>query len=217
MKKLLVTLLMAFAPSALAMYPYGAENLRRQIKHEKNHQLFMAVRNGDARQVTQALEEGADVNAQTQHDGQFPLLAAVLRGHETVCQMLIQAGANINLRDNNGCDAFSGATGYPSIRKLLRDRQEQLCNSIIVTLGCLRRLKHENNQLGQLLSTNAKALLKPHLLLEKNYKLKRLAYMRTVCQRDENLARDGAVKGAFFLVVAGCLVGFLVHILSPSI
>jgi hypothetical protein len=216
MKRLLVTLFVVYVSSSLAMHPYGAENLRKQITQEKNHQLIKAVRSGDAAQIQQLLEEGTDVNAQTQM-GQSPLLVAVLRGHETVCRMLIHEGADINVRDIHGCDPFSAAVGYPRIRKMLHDRQKQLGDSIILTLGCLRRLKHENYQLGRVLYSNADELLKPHFDLEKNYNLARLAHMRKTCQRDENLGQGGVVRGALILISAGCVIGLLLQILSPQI
>jgi ankyrin repeat protein len=237
-KKAIIVFVLVYVPSALGMHPYGAENLRRQIKREKNNQLLEAARDGNLALVRGMLEEGAEINARRDisnstplmlaaingreqvckfileqgtdmdmhtNEGVSPLMIAALRGHEDICRMLIQAGANINMREVNGCDAFYGTNVYPRIRRMLRDRQERLHDSIIVTLGCLRRLKQQGNQVGQLLYTNADALLKSHLSLEKNYKPKRLAKMNEVCRREDRIERWAQIKFCFLIGIVAVI------------
>lgn len=259
MKKLSRLLLMFFVvPSALAMYPYGVDNLRRQIRREINHQLLDVAKDGDIGQVRRMLEEGAEVNASSasrdkqgwtslhyavsnKHEhvcklliangadmnvqnivGVSPLMIAACRGYEDICRMLIQEGADINVREVHGQDAFYGASsypnigisGYPNIMRMLCDRQAKLHDSIIVTLGCLRRLKHENNQCGQVLYTNADVLLKPYLALKKNYKPKRLAKMKEACKREERRERWGRIEFYFLsgvVVVVAVIICLAAH------
>lgn len=245
MKRLLVTLLMVYVSFAMAMHPYGAENLRKQIQHEKNSQLLDAAQEGNIAQVRRMLEEGAEVNASgdnnayrdnknwtplllaasnehaqvcklliahgadmnMQNSGDVsPLMIAALRGYEGICRILIRAGADINVREVNSHDAFYGAGAYPEIRRMLCDRQEQLKNSIVITVHCLRQLKKGRNQLGQVLYPNADVLLKPHLVLEKNYKPRRLAQMKEICRRDDRIERRRTV---ILCVLVGMVVVML--------
>lgn len=51
--------------------------------------------------------EEAQVNAQTPHDGQFPLGAATLAGYHDVVRALLARGANVSLVDHQGRTALS--------------------------------------------------------------------------------------------------------------
>lgn len=70
--------------------------------------LTQAVTSGDAKAVSAALANGADVDARN-NGGQTALILAVIFGHTHLVQLLINAGANPRLRDNLGLDAMEWA------------------------------------------------------------------------------------------------------------
>ncbi len=74
------------------------------VRSEDASQLWKAAREGDAAGVQAALEAGVDVNAATPY-GATALSFASDRGHLPVVVMLLEAGANPNVKDT-----FYGAT-----------------------------------------------------------------------------------------------------------
>lgn len=70
--------------------------------------LTQAVTSGDAKTVSAALANGADVDERN-NGGQTALILAVIFGHTHLVQLLINAGANPGLRDNLGLDAIEWA------------------------------------------------------------------------------------------------------------
>ncbi|HEX2752458.1 MAG TPA: ankyrin repeat domain-containing protein [Alphaproteobacteria bacterium] len=80
------------------------------------NKLFRAVEKNDLRLVKRLLAEGADVNARTQTPstvsimmysvpyakGSTPLHAAALLGHDDIARLLLEKGADINARNNEG-------------------------------------------------------------------------------------------------------------------
>lgn len=71
-------------------------------------QLTQAVTSGDAKAVSAALANGADVDERN-NGGQTALILAVIFGHTHLVQLLVNAGANPRLRDNLGLDAIEWA------------------------------------------------------------------------------------------------------------
>ena len=67
---------------------------------ERNRRLQEAIRQDDPQRVKQLLEKGADPDA----EGPFGpvLLTALLLGHVTVARLLVEAGADLNISDDNG-------------------------------------------------------------------------------------------------------------------
>ncbi|HKU77302.1 MAG TPA: ankyrin repeat domain-containing protein [Pyrinomonadaceae bacterium] len=70
--------------------------------------LTNAVTSGDESTVSALLANGADVN-ETTNGGQTALILAVIFGHTNVVRMLMNAGANPQLRDNLGLNAIEWA------------------------------------------------------------------------------------------------------------
>lgn len=65
-----------------------------------------------------------DINNQN-NEGLTPLMVAALGGRADKVKMLVQSGANINLKDNDGETAFSLAKGYyPSIANYLKEQNK---------------------------------------------------------------------------------------------
>jgi len=66
---------------------------------ERGDQLLAATRKGDLALVKQLLDEGANVNARTRYDS-TPLFFACDRGHIEIARLLIERGADLNVKDN---------------------------------------------------------------------------------------------------------------------
>jgi hypothetical protein len=71
-------------------------------------QLTQAVTSGDAGAVSTVLANGADVNERT-GGGQTPLILATILGHTHLIPLLLEAGADPQLRDNLGLNAVDWA------------------------------------------------------------------------------------------------------------
>ena len=70
--------------------------------------LTQAVTSGDPDAVSTAIANGADVNEQT-GGGQTPLILATIFGHTHLIPLLLEAGADPQLRDNLGLNAIDWA------------------------------------------------------------------------------------------------------------
>ena len=65
------------------------------------------------------LDRGADVNARNV-GGDTPLLAALRREHFDIVPLLLEHGADANVRDRNGVSALKLAAGSPAAELLRR-------------------------------------------------------------------------------------------------
>jgi uncharacterized protein len=78
--------------------------------------LVEAAARGDARQVADLLDRGADVDARDA-SGRTAVTAAVYAGSAQTVRVLVDAGANVNLQDDSRANAFLalGETGNVSV------------------------------------------------------------------------------------------------------
>ncbi len=63
--------------------------------------LHEATRDGDLAQVRALIDAGADLDVQGDN-GETPLIAAIIEGHELVATLLIDRGADIQARTKGG-------------------------------------------------------------------------------------------------------------------
>lgn len=96
-----------------------------------NTPLIRAASLGNAKMVELFLEHGADINAQNA-DGQTALIAAAdynrhlgnldVDSYEATIKLLLDAGADVQVRDNTGRTAYDYAR--PSIKKLIESHMK---------------------------------------------------------------------------------------------
>lgn len=88
--------------------------------------LTNAVTSGDEQAVSALLANGADVN-ETTSGGQTPLILAVIFGHTHLVKLLMNAGADPQLRDNLGLNALEWAQrrGLTEALAILTNRPQQ--------------------------------------------------------------------------------------------
>jgi TonB family protein len=96
----------------------------RDILSPTTLSLTQAVASGNVQAVRDLLAEGAPVNGSTS-GGQTPLILAVIYGYTDVLRLLLSAGADPQLRDDLGLNAFEWAErrGFAEGTKLLANRQ----------------------------------------------------------------------------------------------
>ncbi|WP_276484025.1 ankyrin repeat domain-containing protein [Paraflavitalea pollutisoli] len=83
--------------------------------------IHTAVLRGDTSAIRQHLAAGTDINTRDVYGGSSPLISACLFGKSAIAQLLIDAGADINLRNNDGSTALHTAAffGRPDLVALL--------------------------------------------------------------------------------------------------
>lgn len=64
--------------------------------------LYDAVYNNDLEEVKRLIAAGEDVNAKEEISARIPLLVAAAMGHVKVAALLIENGADVNAKENNG-------------------------------------------------------------------------------------------------------------------
>ncbi|MFB4329616.1 ankyrin repeat domain-containing protein [Paenibacillus sp. CR_12] len=87
-----------------------------------DRQLIESAEQGNAEQVRQLLQSGANIDA-TDEQGRTAVMAATYRNHVDTVDALIQAGADINIRDHqlNNVFLYAGAEGMLNILRLAID------------------------------------------------------------------------------------------------
>jgi len=97
--------------------------------------LTNAVTSGDESAVSAMLANGADVNEST-NGGRTALILAVIFGHTNLVRMLMNAGADPQLRDNLGLNAIEWAQrrGLNEAHGILTKRPESTTSRIVIPL-----------------------------------------------------------------------------------
>ncbi len=82
-------------------------------------QLIAAADTGDTPLVLTLLQQNANINAQDER-GRTAIMAATYGNHPATVQALVNAGADVNIRDNmlNNPFLYAGAEGYLDILKI---------------------------------------------------------------------------------------------------
>ncbi|PWA18366.1 hypothetical protein CCH79_00009981 [Gambusia affinis] len=76
------------------------ENLKRKKAKGPARQLYVSAKQGDLQMVIQLLVDGKDPNFLMEgHQKRTALHAAAAEGHQEICHMLVQAGANLEMFD----------------------------------------------------------------------------------------------------------------------
>lgn len=88
------------------------------FKFLKNMALMFAANEGDLNKVKELLDKGANANAKY---GDTALIRASWNGHTEIVEALVEAGADVNVKDENGNIAliWASAVGYIEIVKAL--------------------------------------------------------------------------------------------------
>ena len=91
---------------------------------DKNEEFFAAARKGDAAAVKAFLDKGVDVNSKTRY-GATALSYACDKGHVEVVRLLIERGADVNVKDTFYGEVPLGwalSHGHAEVVKLLLDK-----------------------------------------------------------------------------------------------
>ena len=79
---------------------------------EPDVDIWKAAASGNIEAIKQHLETGTDVNAKESAGGGTPLLVAATFGRADAAKLLIEKGANVNARSNDGATALHGAAFF---------------------------------------------------------------------------------------------------------
>lgn len=77
--------------------------------------LHTAIMSGNLEAVKQHIEAGTDINKKDQMSGSTPLTAAVSFNKTIIAKTLIDAGADLNLKNNDGSTALHAAAFFCNI------------------------------------------------------------------------------------------------------
>jgi murein DD-endopeptidase MepM/ murein hydrolase activator NlpD len=110
--KILVVLVLLVAASAVALWQFDIVEIpflrssQARVTEASNRSFFEAVKTADVALVSEALNNGANVNARDQY-GQTPLMYAASESESpAVLKTLLQAGAEINAQTDAGWTAL---------------------------------------------------------------------------------------------------------------
>ncbi len=82
---------------------------------DQNIDLIRNSMNGEIGQVAEILESKVDINV-SDANGITPLIAASAAGHLEIVELLVSKGANVELKDNYGYDAYHVAMFYGDLK-----------------------------------------------------------------------------------------------------
>jgi len=130
--------------------------------HKKDHfgrsLLYLAARNGYIDICFYLLQKGANIN-ETQGSGSTPLHGASYYGNDLVVQLLLQYGADTNIKNNFSHLAFDESKNK-SISKNIQDFKEDVINILLKKLDNnklshgMRLLKKQNKVIGKKILRN---------------------------------------------------------------
>ena len=86
--------------------------------------IHTAVMTGNMEAIKQHIAAGSNLNEKDPIGGSSPLISACLFGKTVIAKMLIEAGADLNFRNNDGSTALHTASFFcrPEIVKILLDK-----------------------------------------------------------------------------------------------
>ncbi|MBP5698047.1 MAG: ankyrin repeat domain-containing protein, partial [Alphaproteobacteria bacterium] len=92
-------------------------------REEANKALLKAIEEGDVHKMELAISQGADVNATTTTEPHHPFILLAARSvNPQLCQILIDNGANVNARNDDGTTALMEARSAAVAKTLIRYR-----------------------------------------------------------------------------------------------
>ncbi|MFV0571483.1 MAG: ankyrin repeat domain-containing protein [Xanthomarina gelatinilytica] len=99
------------------------DNIKTKVETPKID-IHTAVITDNRKVVKQHIEAGTDINEKEKMGGSTPLISAALFGKTEIAEMLIDAGANLNIQNNDGSTALITAAFFcrPQIVKILLDK-----------------------------------------------------------------------------------------------
>ena len=113
-------------------------------------QLLKGASAGDLAGVSQALEQGADVNAKDEYDN-TALNWAALWGHAEVVKRLLEAGADLENRGSGGGLtplANAASRGHSDVAQFLLDHGARVTDDVLSILQTKLNILVENNEAG---------------------------------------------------------------------
>lgn len=100
--------------AAFVNNPVWAENNQGTpgVSSTQNQSIHAAVVSGNVEGVKQLIANGADVNEKEPASGSTPIMTAALFNRVEIAQMLLDAGASINIKNNDGSTALHTAAFF---------------------------------------------------------------------------------------------------------
>ncbi len=90
----------------------SCKNVQKQEKPKPKIDLHTAVLKNDIKAVKQHIAAKSDLNIKESFGGSTPLISATLFGRKEIAKLLIDAGANLNIQNNEGSTALITAAFF---------------------------------------------------------------------------------------------------------
>lgn len=123
-------LLIAFLASSISLMSFNKINNNTFLENKESYSqkkqipkvdLHTAVLKNDIKSVKEHIAAKSDLNVKEAMGGSTPLISAALFGKTEIAKLLINAGANLNIQNNDGSTALITAAFFcrPEIVKML--------------------------------------------------------------------------------------------------